>query len=252
MRRWCSRRESSLVRGHRTTSSFGPCGALSSRGEPSMAARARIGDLSTVQVAGTYAWPQCFWHLGRWIPAPTTRQWARHKLAWWGTSLVALAGRTRGPVRHSCARPDRRALRADAGEREPGPSFHGSRYGERRCRSSDQTRRLYHFVAMGPLPKKCWGGDLAPSRSGNLPSRARHGAVADRNPGAVEDDGSGALRGGLPSTPATECRCAVVKQRLASFVHSERLVYRAPVCSCTHATHAVTRVSSLNPSRRRF
>jgi hypothetical protein len=125
-----------------------------------------------------------------------------------GTSLVALAGRTRGPIRHSCARPDRRALRADAGGREPGPNFHGARCGGRRCSISDQTLRLDHCVAMGPLPKKCWGGGLAPLRSCNLTSRARLGAVADRNPGAVEVDGSDALREGLLTTPATECSCA--------------------------------------------
>jgi hypothetical protein len=118
-----------------------------------------------------------------------------------GTSSVALAGRTWGPVRYSYARPDRRALRVDAGGRETGPNFHGARCGGRRCRSSDQAR-LDHFVVMGPLPKKFWVGGLAPSRWGNLPSRARLGPVADRNPGVVEVDGIDALREDLLSTPA--------------------------------------------------
>jgi hypothetical protein len=117
--------------------------------------------------------------------------------------LVALADRTRGPIRHSCGRPDRRALRADAGGREPGPNFHGASI-------SDQTLRLDHCVAMDPLPKKCWVGGLAPLRSCNLPSRARLGAVADRNPVTVEVDGSDTLREGLLTTPVTEYSCSAL------------------------------------------
>jgi hypothetical protein len=63
---------------------------------------------------------------------------------------------------------------------------------------------------MGPLPKKCWGGGLDPLRSCNLPSRARLGAVADRNPGTVEVDGSDTLREVLLTTPATEYSCAAL------------------------------------------
>ncbi len=65
--------------------------------------------------------------------------------------MVALTGCTRGPVlsvRYRCARPDRRGLRVDEGGWEPGPNFHGSRCGRRRCDNSDHDHRLTVIIVL--------------------------------------------------------------------------------------------------------